>query len=290
MQERAHHISPLSRTPLALFLALALALLGAAYWSTFVWLWERAMAPDSYYSHALLIPFISAYLIWRRRERLREFQWESSLMGLVLILFALAAHLLSVLLDVYFTSGFSILALVFGLSLYLFGYRITRELLFPLGFLVFMFPLPGAALDAIGVPMKLFVTTSGAKIVELLGIPVIQEGFQLHFPSASLVIGNPCSGLRSLISLLALGSLYAYFLTVPLHVFISMLIVSIPIALFSNIVRVLTLSLIAHRYGSSAATGSVHDLSGFVVFVLALVLLLGIGRLFEWRLSKHGSR
>jgi len=261
-----------------------------AYWPTFVWLWERATAADSYYSHALLVPFLSAYLVWRRKESVRKLQWQPSAMGFVLILSALAVHVLSMLLDVYFTSGFSILVLIFGLSLYLFGYRITRELLFPLGFLVFMFPLPGAALDAVGVPMKLFVTTSGARIVELLGIPVIQEGFQLHFPSASLVIGNPCSGLRSLISLLALGSLYAYFLAAPLRVVAPILLASIPIALFSNIVRVVMLSLITYRYGSDAASGSLHDVSGIAVFVLALVLLLATGKLFEWRLSRHGWR
>jgi len=263
-------------------LVAGLGLLGIAYWRTFVWLWERATAPDSYYSHAFLIPFISGYLIWRRRESFSRSPFWSSMWGLPLILSALGIHLLSILLDVYFTSGFSILLLVFGLSLYLLGRPITRELLFPLGFLVFMFPLPSAALGAVSVPMKLLATKCGAGIVELFGIPVVREGFQLHFSNTSLLIGNPCSGLRSLISFMALGSIFAHFLKGPLWKKFLLFVISIPIALLSNVARVTMLSLVAHRFGSDAATGSFHDLSGIFVFVIALSLLLVTGRVLEW--------
>jgi exosortase len=194
---------------------------------------------------------------------------------------ALGLHLLSVLLDVYFTSGFSILILIFGLSLYLLGWPITRRLLFPIGFLVFMFPLPIAALETVSTPMKLIAVRCGTAIVSLLGIPVVQEGFHLHFSSASLVIGNPCSGLRSLIALLALGSLFAYFFDRPMSRRIGLLVATIPIAVFCNIVRVIALSLVANSFGSEVATGLFHDLSGFLAFVLALVMLFGLGRVIS---------
>jgi len=263
-------------------LTLCLVLFGTTYWSTFIWLWQRSIAIDSYYSHALLIPFISGYLIWRQRTTLSASKADPSALGLILILFALSLHLLSMAFNVYFTSGVSIFILAFGLSLYLFGWSITRQILFPLAFLIFMFPLPRGFLDIVSIPMKLFAIWCSTQILSLLGIPVVREGFQLHFSSASLEIGNPCSGLRSLLALTALGSLIAYSSTGPLWNRITLFVASIPIALFCNILRVTALSLVADSLGPSAATGVFHNISGIFMFIIALVLLLGIGRILMW--------
>lgn len=257
-----------------------------AYAGTFVWIWERSSAPDSYYSHAFLIPLISGYLIWRQREVLERTPRDSSPLGLVLILGAIGLHLLSVLLDVYFTSGFSIFILMFGLSLYLLGPPLTRQIVFPLGFLIFMFPLPSAALGAISMPMKIFATACGAGIIDLLGIPVLREGFQLYFTSGSLLIGNPCSGLRSLLALTALGALFAHFQPGPMWKRVALFTASVPIAIISNIARVTLLSLTANYYGPEAATGVLHDAYGILVFVLSLFLLIGMGRILDWPRSK----
>ena len=286
MSTRHNKVTPSSgnasrRFSRIVFLLASLLLFCITYWKTFIWIWERSSAPDSYYSHAFLIPFVSGYLIWRQRSTLLQDKPESSGLGLVLIMLALGLHLLSVLLDVYFASGFSILILIFGLSLYLLGRPITRRLLFSIGFLVFMFPLPTAALDSIGMPMKLFATSCGARMIDLFGIPVVREGFQLHFTSASLLIGNPCSGLRSLIALLALGSLFAYLVDRPVSRRIGILVATIPIAIFCNIMRVIALSLVANSFGSEVATGLFHDLSGFLAFALALVMLFGLGRVIS---------
>jgi exosortase len=172
--------------------------------------------------------------------------------------------------------------LAFGISLYLFGRAITRELLFPLAFLFFMFPLPMAVLDTIAMPMKLFAASAGAAIVTLLGMPLVQEGFQLHFPTTSLVIDDPCSGLRSLISLAALGALCAYFFQAPTWKRMALFIAAIPIALISNILRVTFLASLAF-HGKNAASGFYHDLSGIMVFLLALAMLFGTRRVLEWR-------
>lgn len=270
-----------SGLPTRLWIVTAIAFFFATYWKTFAWLWERAFAPDSYYSHAVLVPFISGYLVWQRRDVLSQTPPARSLYGLVIIILALVAHLASVMLDVYFTSGFSIAALLFGLTLYLFGWPVTRQLLFPLGFLLFMFPLPAAALSAVSVPMKLFATKAGAAAMGLVGVPVIQEGYQLHFNSGSLVIGNPCSGLRSLIALMALGSLFAYFYDAPMWKRIALFLASVPAAIFSNVARVILLSLVVSSFGSEGAAGLFHDVSGFLVFAIALGMLFGTGKLLK---------
>jgi exosortase len=275
------------RLPLKWCGVMGLALFCLSYWNTLVWIWGRSSSRDSYYSHALLIPIISGYLVWRRRDVFSRIQWSSSLGGLALILSALGLHTLSVLLNVSFVSGFSIWILVFGLCLYLWGWLITRQMIFPLGFLVFMFPLPMAALDFVGMPMKLFATACGAGIIDFLGIPVLREGFQLHFTSGSLLIGNPCSGLRSLIALTALGALFAHFQPGPMWKRVALFMASVPIAIISNIVRVTLLSLTANYYGPEEATGVLHDVYGSLVFVISLFLLFGIGRILDWPRSKH---
>jgi len=254
-----------------------------AYWPTFVWLNERAWAADSYYSHAFLVPLVSAVLIWIERKELAKCPIGSSRIGLALIAAALVGHILSVLAYVNFTSGFSILVLVVGLSLYLFGTAISRKIWFPLAFLIFMFPLPLAVLGAVSLPMKLFATKAGAGILDLMGIAVVQEGFKLQFTSASLVVGNPCSGLRSLIALLALGALIAYLFKVSVPRKMVLVMLSVPFAILSNITRVTLLGVTAHFFGSEAATGFAHDLSGGLVFFVALILLLTAARMLEWK-------
>jgi exosortase len=160
-------------------------------------------------------------------------------------------------------------------------------MLFPLGFLVFMFPLPSAALGAISFPMKIFATESGARMAELFGVPVVREGFQLHFPSSSLLIGNPCSGLRSLIALMALGSLYAYVAGGPMWKRAALFLLAIPIAILANIARVGMLVFAVYHFGSDVARGPLHDASGFLVFFVALSLLMGAGRLLEWKSGEN---
>ena len=105
-----------------------------------------------------------------------------------------------------------------------------------------MFPLPLVAINAISFPMKMFATKSSVFILrETLHIPMRNEGFMIFFPDASLLIGNPCSGLRSLISFLALGAIFAYFLKASKVKKFSLFLLAIPVALISNIIRVILL-------------------------------------------------
>ena len=253
-------------------LGFILVLIGLIYHSTFVWLYERYMAADSYYSHGFLIPFVTGYLIWLKKEQLESLNLKCNLWGLGLIIFSLLVHLLGVLAEVFFVSGFSILSLVFGISLFLYGKEITKKILFPLAFLIFMIPIPKVAINAISFPMKMFATKSAVFILQtFMKLPMKNEGFQIFFPKASLVVGNPCSGLRSLISMLALGSIFAYLTKMTMFKKIVLFSSAIPIALMSNIIRVIMLCLGVFIYGSQMTKGLFHDLTGYLVFVFAFV-------------------
>lgn len=254
------------------------------YYDVLQWMYGRYVNPDSYYSHGFLIPFVSGFLIWQRRETLKNQQATSSLLGLFLIIAALLIHLFGVVLYVFSISGFSILILIFGISLFLLGRSVTRILLFPLLFLVFMFPLPQAIIDTVSYPLKLLVARLGADVVALLGIPVFREGFLISIPSGQLLVGNPCSGLRSLISFLAIGSLLAHMAKTSAFKKLLLSIWTVPIALFSNVVRVSILILVSHHWGLAAAAPEtlLHTASGVLTFVLGSSVLFYSGALLDW--------
>jgi len=236
---------------------------------------QRYLSADSYYSHGFIVPLISGFLIWRKRKPIQETESEFSWLGLWLIIAAVLIHLLGTVLYIFSVSGFSIFFLAIGLSLFIFGKKITQQILFPLTFLVFMFPLPLAVLTAISFPLKMLVAKTGTDIVSLLGIPIFREGFTITIPAGTLLVGNPCSGLRSLIAFMALGSIYAYMVdSSPIKkgmLFLS----SIPIAILSNVTRVPILILISH-YGSleaAAPDSYLHTASGIFVFAIGLGIL-----------------
>ena len=254
---------------------LSLACFIYAYHGTFLWLYERYTNPDSHYSHGFLIPLISGYFIWKKREQLKTTVLSSSKMGLGLIILALLVHIGSVWMHVFFTSGFSIFLLFIGLSLYLFGPEFTKKISFPLGFLIFMFPLPMGAIAAFSFPLKLMVANLGTALLNLFGFPIFREGAVVHLARTTLTIDDPCSGIRSLISLLALGALIAYISNTGLLKKVILFISAIPIAIFTNVLRVCALILAANWLGSEWALPEhwFHTASGMGVFGISMILL-----------------
>jgi exosortase len=239
------------------------------YHSTLSWLFQRYTASDTYYSHGYLVPLVSGYLIWLKRKELKG-DWKGNLFGLLLIIFSLSLHFLSMLVQVFFVSGFSLLFLITGIALFLFGVGITRKIIFPLSFLIFMFPLPLEAINIICVPMKVLVTKSVVFIFSnILNIPIKNEGFQIFLPNAILSVENSCSGLRSLIVILALGSIFAYLLKASKPKKILLFFLAVPITLISNTLRVFLLGLAVYIYGNKAIEGLLHDFTGYLVFVIS---------------------
>jgi len=244
------------------------------YRSTLVWLYERFIAVDSYYSHGFLVPFISAFLIWGKNKELYPLPHTGSLWGLFLIIISLLIHFMSIAADIFFLSGFSLIVLLFGVISFLYGQVFVRKIWFPLFFLIFMIPLPLVAINAISFPMKMMVTKITVGILKYgVHIPVHHDGFQIFFPQSSMVVENPCSGLRSLISYLALGAIFAYLLKASFLRKLVLFLLAIPVALVSNFIRVFLLSLGVYIYGSGFTKGFFHDFSGFFVFVIGMGIL-----------------
>jgi exosortase len=237
------------------------------------------MGVDSYYSHGIIIPFLTSYLIWLKRERLRSFVENKSLLGLPLIAVAILIHVFGTVVYVYSISGFSIWIMLVGILLFLYGRDITREIFLPLLFLLFMFPVPSALITMISFPLKVLVAKVGAEIASFAGVPLLLEGFVITIPEGSLLVENPCSGLRSLIAFLVLGALFAYFSHMPNMKRVFLFLLAVPIAILSNLIRVPILVYWSYRWGleSAAPDTLVHTGSGFVVFIVG-ILLLGLAQ------------
>jgi len=258
-------------------------LLMLVYLPTFIWMKERFLAVESYYTHGFLVPFISGWLIYRKRQKLKNIKLNSNICGLFVLIFGLFIHILGLALQIKFVSGFSLLFVLLGLSLYLAGRNYTKEILFPILFLAFMIPLPRILIIQISFRMKLLAAGAGASLINWFNIPVYRTGSIIYLPNTALTIGSPCSGLRSLISLAGLGALFAYLSDLSKVKKIILFISAIPIALAANILRIGILLWVAYVYGHGVATGKFHDISGILVFIFALGGLILVNRMLKWK-------
>jgi exosortase len=182
---------------------------------------------------------------------------------------------------VYFVSGFSMLIVLAGLILFFYGQRIFRKILFPVFFLFFMVPFPLVIITDISFKMKILAAKIAAACLNDFGIPAIRDGSLIRMQHAQVLVDDVCSGLRSLISLMALGSIFAFWMRASMLKRCVLFLTTIPIAVITNVVRIIFLSSIAEIWGPQYADGALHTVSGFLVFGVAFVLRFIMGRILE---------
>jgi exosortase len=169
-----------------------------------------------------------------------------------------------------------------GLSVYLFGFAVTRALWFPVAFLLYMVPLPKFSIIYITFWLKLLVASLAADFVEVVGIPVLLDGAYLTLPNGVIEIENACSGLRSLIALTSLGAVYAYLTPLSTAGKWILLVASVPIALAANLTRVVAMVLVSYRYGPRGSAFEWTDFTtGLLVFALAFLGLYVVSRVLK---------
>ena len=232
-------------------------------------------AVDSYYSHGYLIPLVSLFVIWHKRNTLKSMRVEPSAAGLWVLGGGLLLYLFSRWFYVNFAAASSMLIVLTGLALYLFGKAITKQLMFPLAFLLFMIPLPKISIIYITFWLKMLAASAATEIVYAFGIPLMLHGALIELPNGILEVDNACSGLRSLIALTALGVAYAYFLPVSLVKKCVFLLVSVPIAMLANLSRIIILIVVSYLYSPAGKVFEWADFTtGMLIFVFAF---LGLG-------------
>jgi len=263
-------------------LLVVVLLLAFVYRSTFGWMAERWSSEGSPYSHGALIPFLSAFLLFlalRGGERLETA--PRPVLGMAVLFLGLLLHAGSLLVRIHFTSGISLLMVVAGLVLAVFGMPLLRRAALPILFLGFMVPLPLVTLARASLELKILATWLGASLLHLVGVDVVVDGAVLLFSGDKLIIGEACSGLRSLIALVAFSVLLARLAPISMPRKAALVVSSVPIAVLANAGRILFLGVVTARWGSSAIRGFVHDVSGLLIYVLALVLLFVVERLLR---------
>lgn len=228
------------------------------------------------YSHGYFIPFMSLYFVYSKRKALSEIEVKPNSFGLLLVILGLVQLVLGKVGSEYFIQRTSMIPLLMGLVLFLFGWQYLKQLLVPILFLFFMIPLPAIIWNKIAFPMQLFASMITENVIYFLGIPVFREGNILHLSETTLEVVAACSGLRSLMTMFALGAALAFLSDFPQSKRWMLFFSAAPIAVLANVIRLTITAMLASRYGAGVADGFLHDFSGLVVFVLGLAMLLGL--------------
>jgi exosortase len=236
-------------------------------------------ANDGNYSHGFLIVPIAAYLVWERRRRLAEAPIQPSVFGLVLLVGSLATLTAGILGAELFLSRVSMIGVVAGAILFTTGWRVLRLLMFPLAFLLLMVPIPAIIFNQIAFPLQLLASRGAELTLSVFEIPVLREGNVIVLANTSLEVAEACSGIRSLISLVTLAIVYGYFTDDRIWARVVLTFAAVPVAVLANAVRVAGTGVAAHYYGPEAAEGFFHTFSGWMLFVVAFVMLFAIQKL-----------
>jgi exosortase len=225
-------------------------------------------------SHGILVPLVSGYFIWQKRKDLRFSELSNSNLGAVILAISMGVYLLSYAGAVAVVSRAMIVSSLIGLVLFTLGKAFFGLLAFPLLFLFFMVPVPDSILGLVAFPLQLFATKVSTFFLQILSIPAYREGNMLYFAQTQLEVAEACSGIRSIMSFGMLSFIFAYMMDKIWWKRIVLVLSTIPLALFANIVRVTGTGILANFYGSRVALGFLHEFSGLVVFAFGFVLLL----------------
>ena len=236
---------------------------------------------DPDYSHGFLIPFIAAYFIWERRHHILARSPQPDRLGVALIGIGLSIFLVGLVGAELYMQRVSLLVVLAGGVLLILGRDALKVLAFPIGFLLFMIPLPAIVVNAIAFPLQLFAAKTATYCLDTFGIPVLREGNVIVLASTRLEVAEACSGIRSLQALVALGTVFAYFSQTLLWKRWVLVTLSIPIAIAANAVRVSGTGVLAHYWGTEAAQGFYHTFEGWLIFLVAFVFLLLAGFLLS---------
>jgi exosortase len=235
---------------------------------------------------AFFVPLLSFFILWRERERLTKSEVRPSNFGFVVMLGAVGLLLLGSLGAELFISRFSMLVLLTGMILFLAGWDMLRAVSFPLSYLIWMIPIPIIIIyNQITFPLQLVASRLATAWLELVQVPVLRDGNVLVMSNYSLEVVEACSGIRSLMTLIALAVAYGYLVEPRRWVRYVLVLLMIPIAVVTNAIRIMGAGMLAHRYGPAAAEGFLHKFSGWVIFMSALLLMF----LCHWILRPVGK-
>jgi len=245
---------------------------------------------DPDYGHGFLVPLFAGYVLWRERDRWQKVPLQPSNWGLLGMAGAIGLLVVGTLGAELFVSRFSLLALLGSMILYLAGWRMLRAVAFPLGCLLLMIPLPTLIYNQVTFPLQLLASRFAATCLEVVRVPVLREGNLLFLPNYTLEVVEACSGIRSLMSFVALAVVYGYWVESRRWLRVVLVLLVLPIAVISNGLRVVGTGLLTYSFGPEAAEGFFHLFSGWLIFLTALVMMFGTYGLLRRLVQPKGER
>jgi exosortase len=244
------------------------------YWPTLSVMAER-WTRDPQYSHGFLVPIFACTYLWSKRDRLARLAWQPDPIGVPLLLAGLALHVLGAVLDIEALDAFSLLPVLLGLVLLVAGRDLARWCLPAIAFLAFMLPLPFFLEISLAHPLRRLATQVSTYALQTLGCPALAEGNVILIGDARLGVAEACSGLGMLMTFFALATALAMVANAPLVDRLLLVVSAAPIAVLANVARITATGLAYHWWGAGSPAGRaiLHDLAGWLMMPLALVLL-----------------
>lgn len=232
---------------------------------------------DDDMGHGFFVPLVAGYIIWQERDELKRIPLRTSWWGLAVVGLGAAQSLVATLGVERFLSRTALVVTLVGAVWTLGGAQLLKKLSFPLFLLCFMVPLPAVIYNSLTFPLQILATRLAEQTLELLNVPVLREGNILELPSGKLSVVEACSGIRSLLSLTFLSLVYGYFLEKRRWARVFLFFATIPIAILANGARV-SITGILSQIKPELAEGFFHESTGWVIFMIALGILVALHR------------
>lgn len=267
---------------------------------------------DENYSHGLLIPFIIGFIVWQERKHFTEQKTNSTWLPLGLVGFGVFGLWAGTAGAELFVQRISLVVMLAGVAIYFFGFRILRRVAVPLLLLALAIPIPQIIFNRIAFPLQLFASKCAVSAMQFFEIPVLRQGNIIELMPLGakepkrLAVVEACSGIRSLMTLVTLAVVYAYFTrpkvaqtsvcddatksqtkvyaTFGFWRALMLTASAVPIAILTNAARVSGTGVLAHYYGTKVADGFFHSFSGWVIYLVAAALLFATG----WAVDRVG--
>jgi exosortase len=259
--------------PITVFLAFI-------YWPTLRWLVNSWLSSD-YYSHGFLVPLVSAVIIWIKRNTFKT--TSLSIYGTIWLLLGIGLYVANLILEIRVCGPLSLLSVITGLIWLFWGRRTVQALVFPLAFLLFLIPFP--FVPTLAYHLQVFSIFASTHLLGVFGLPIISTGGEIYLKDLVFSVGLPCSGIDSLIALLALASVYCFVLKGVFLRRIGLVVLAIPIAIGANILRIMSIIMLAYFYDFETAIGWFHDIASPVFFLLAFLVIVLVGWILKLRIS-----
>lgn len=249
------------------------ALLAGSFYDSLADMFNSWMSYEEY-SHGLILPFLSLYLIWLRRDELLNIKLTPSWFGLFIVVISLLINSVARMAAVFSVQQYAFVLTVYGLVICLGGFRLFRLLIAPMLLLMFMVPPPNFFMNNLSAHLQLISSQLGVLFIRIAGVSVYLEGNVIDLGVYKLQVAEACSGLRYLFPLMTMGFFMAYLFRAPIWKRMLVFLSSIPLTIVMNSLRIGVIGVLVEYWGISMAEGFLHDFEGWVVFMFSCAVLL----------------